>query len=579
METRANYILIGAFALVGFLGIFAFFLWFANIQLDRQYAYYDVDFTSVSGLGDASDVRFSGLPVGQVVDVRLSPEHDGRVRVRVEIDAATPVRRDSVATIEAQGVTGVSYVGISAGTPEAPLLAAASPKDVPMIEAGQSVLQSLSQDAPEVVAETLEVVRELRQLLGGENQQRVENILRNVEQSSETFAQALEELSTVSANVSSFAREIGRFNTMLDDLTKDASGVLGAVETTLAEIGALSADARRVLAEGSDTIAGAGTAIAAADNYIAEVLGPATTQLKSTMAEIENRVAALSEEITAVMTTYSQTGETATRRLTEARETLAATNALIARIGETMTSVDAAAERLEGLIGSGAEPLIAELRAATAETASVIKRLGDTADTDLPAILDEIRGAAETASNVVETVGADLSSASGRLGSLSLTASETLEAAHTTFANANETLSAINAALETGDRALKAAESAFQGADRVINEEAAGIAERLRATLTELEATVGTVAEEIPGVAEDLRAASRSAESAFAQIEGSVARSAPALREFAVTALPQYGRLAAETRALIGNLDTLIEQIRRNPSRFFLSPRTPEFRR
>lgn len=117
METRANYVLIGAFALAGFLAMLAAFLWFANIRLDRQFAYYDIDFPSVSGLSDASDVRFSGLPVGQVVDVRLSPERDGTVRVRIEIGADTPVRSDSVATIEAQGVTGVSYVGLSAGTP------------------------------------------------------------------------------------------------------------------------------------------------------------------------------------------------------------------------------------------------------------------------------------------------------------------------------------------------------------------------------------------------------------------------------------------------------------------------------
>lgn len=579
METRANYILIGAFALAGFLGILAFFLWFANIQIDRQFSYYDIDFPTVSGLSDASDVRFSGLPVGQVVDVRLSPRDDGRVRVRVEVDAETPVRADSVATIEAQGVTGVSYVGISAGDPQSALLVSASPDDVPMIEAGQSVLQSLSQDAPEILAETLEVVRELRQLIGGENQQRVQTILENVEQSSASFAQALEDFSAVSGTVSNFAREIDRFNTTLDELTKDASGVLEAVVTTLTSINELSVDARRVLAQGGETLGQAEDTIETADRYIKEELAPATAQLNRSVADIETRFATLSESATGLMSTYSETGETATQRLSEAKETLAATNALIVRIDETLTSVDGAAQRLSALIDEGAEPLIAELRVATTEATSVIQLIGVTAETDLPVILSEIRTATETASGVVKTVGADLSSASGRLDGLALNAGETLESARVTFANANETLSAINAALDTGDRALKAAEEAFQGADRVINEEVAEIAERLRTTLAELEATVGKVADEIPGVTEDLRAASRSAESAFAQIEGAVDQSAPAFRDFAATALPQYGRLAAETRTLIKNLDTLVEQIRRDPSRFFLDPRAPEFRR
>jgi phospholipid/cholesterol/gamma-HCH transport system substrate-binding protein len=63
------------------------FLWFARVQLDQQFAYYDIRFPTVSGLSDASDVRFGGLPVGQVVDVRISDERDGTITVRVEVDA------------------------------------------------------------------------------------------------------------------------------------------------------------------------------------------------------------------------------------------------------------------------------------------------------------------------------------------------------------------------------------------------------------------------------------------------------------------------------------------------------------
>lgn len=579
METRANYILIGAFALAGFVGMLAFFLWFANIQLDRQFAYYDIDFPTVSGLSDASDVRFSGLPVGQVVDVRLSPEQDGRVRVRIEVGADTPVRTDSVATIEAQGVTGVSFVGISAGTPDSPLLAVASPGDIPMIEAGQSVLQSLSQDAPEILAETLEVVRQLRQLIGGENQESVQNILRNVEQASASFSQALDDFSVVSGTVSDFASEIDRFNDMLDSLTADASGVLKSVEATLASIDALSADAQSFLAQGSETLEQADGTIASANRYITEDLGPATQQLDRSVADIQSRFAVLSDSADTLMGTYAETGETATQRLDEAKETLAAANALIGQLEDTLVSVDSAAQRLDAAIADGAEPLIAELRIATTEATSVIRMIGDTAETDLPAIMGDIRRATETASNVATTVGEDLSSASGRLDDLARNTGETLDGVRATFANANETLSAINAALDTGDRALKAAESAFQGADRVLNEDATEIAEGLRRTLSELEATVAKVADEIPGVTEDLRAASRSAETAFAQVRTAVEESAPEVRNFAATALPQYTRLAVETRALIENFDALLAQIRRDPSRFFLNPRAPEYRR
>jgi phospholipid/cholesterol/gamma-HCH transport system substrate-binding protein len=109
METRANFVLIGAFTLFGILGSLGFFLWLAKVEVDRQYAYYDILFTDVSGLGDAGDVRYNGLPVGQVVRLSLDRDDPGKVRVRIEIDAATPVKTDTIATLELQGVTGVSY--------------------------------------------------------------------------------------------------------------------------------------------------------------------------------------------------------------------------------------------------------------------------------------------------------------------------------------------------------------------------------------------------------------------------------------------------------------------------------------
>lgn len=578
METRANYVLVGAFAILGLLGLLGFFLWFANVELDRQFAYYDVDFDSVSGLSAASDVRFSGLPVGQVVSVALSPANDGRIRVRVEIGAETPVRTDSVATIEAQGVTGVAYVGISSGTPEAPLLRNAQ-EGVPMIEAGRSMLQSLTQDAPEILSETLDLVRDLRELMGGENRQRIENILANVEQSSVSFGDALEDFSGVTGAVSTFADEIQRFNSTLDGVSRDFGGVLDEAEQALASISALSEETRGVVARGGETLDRAEGTLGAADDYITGTLGPATERMSGSVTGIETRFAALADSAEALAETLSETGRTATARLAEAQETLARVDTLIASLDQTAGSVDSAAQRLDGMLAEDATALIAELRTATAEATEVIRSIGETADTDLAAIFDDIRAATAQASATIDTVGRDLSSASGRLDGLASDAVQTLADARETFANANDTLAAINGTLETGDRALGAAERAFDSADTVLNDEIGGIAASLRSTLDTLEAAVGDVAAEIPAVAEELRSASRSAEAAFAGIEGTVDAASPAVRDFAATALPQFGRLAVETRALIDNLDALIGQIRRDPSRFFLDPRAPEYRR
>lgn len=94
METRASYVLIGAFTLAGILGMLGFFIWLANMQLDRQYADYDILFDNVSGLGTASDVRFNGVSVGQVTAIALYELDPSKVAVRIQIDADTPIKEE-----------------------------------------------------------------------------------------------------------------------------------------------------------------------------------------------------------------------------------------------------------------------------------------------------------------------------------------------------------------------------------------------------------------------------------------------------------------------------------------------------
>ncbi|MFT7027154.1 MAG: phospholipid/cholesterol/gamma-HCH transport system substrate-binding protein, partial [Paracoccaceae bacterium] len=119
METRANHVLIGLFTLVGLIGGMLLFLWFAKAEADRAYAYYDVRFESVSGLREAGDVRYNGLPVGQVTGLFLDAEDPSTVRVRLEVNANAPVVEGTVATLQMQGVTGVGYVALSGGAPGA----------------------------------------------------------------------------------------------------------------------------------------------------------------------------------------------------------------------------------------------------------------------------------------------------------------------------------------------------------------------------------------------------------------------------------------------------------------------------
>ncbi len=579
METKANFVLIGAFTLAGLLGILGFFLWFAQVELDRQFDYYDIRFSSVSGLGNASDVRFSGLPVGQVVDVRLSPNQDGTILVRVEVDAETPVRADSIATIEAQGVTGVSFVGIDPGSPEAPLLEPTDEQPVPEITAGRSTLQSLSEDAPRLLEESLQLVSDVGDLLGTENRDRINSIIANVESASADFAETLEGVSGISTTVNDFAEQISRFNETLNTLTGDLTDVLQTADATLTSIGELSEQGKGVLTTSDDTLTSAKSAIERTENYIATDLTQATADLRATTAALQSELSALATDARALMATLNTTGETATARLQEAQTTLLATDALISRLDGTAEAVTETADTLDALIRDEGAPLLSETRTMVAEADRAIASVATIANEDLPVIIADIRQTAKTFRSVATEVGGNLTTSSQSAKVVLETARVTLEDAQVSFANANTTLAAINDALETGDRALGAAERAFTGADRILNEDLDGIISGLESSLGNLDSAIAQVSEDIPGMSADLRAASQAASETFAELRSLTSAASPSIREFTTTALPLYSRLAQESRALIANLDRLTDQIQRDPTRFFLDQETPEFRR
>jgi ABC-type transporter Mla subunit MlaD len=120
METRANYTLIGAFALAVIAGAFLFVFWFAgggNKQSGRD-SYRIVFSSSVSGLTRGSQVLFNGLKVGEVTTIDLAPD-PSEVYAMIEVDGRTPVKTDTRARLEYQGLTGISSIALTGGTADA----------------------------------------------------------------------------------------------------------------------------------------------------------------------------------------------------------------------------------------------------------------------------------------------------------------------------------------------------------------------------------------------------------------------------------------------------------------------------
>jgi phospholipid/cholesterol/gamma-HCH transport system substrate-binding protein len=171
MERRANYALVGAITLGLFVGLVAFVVWLSGFQFNKHYDTYDVLFVGpVRGISEGGEVHFNGIKVGEVTKLGLDPADPNRVIARVRLESGVPIRTDSYAVLEPQGITGVSYIQISGGSQAKPLLKAVTPSGtVPVIHTQQSALSDLLEGGGTVLQRAVDALDRVNRLLSDKN--------------------------------------------------------------------------------------------------------------------------------------------------------------------------------------------------------------------------------------------------------------------------------------------------------------------------------------------------------------------------------------------------------------------------
>lgn len=571
METRANYILIGAFTLLTILGTLGFFIWLASIQIDRQYATYGILFDDVSGLDPSGDVLLNGISVGKVIGFRIYEDDPSKVFTTIEIDAATPIRTNTVAQLQSQGVTGVAYISLSGGTSGAAPLAYNN-GSLPIIPSRRSTVQTLVEDAPNLLAEATRLLQQFRELTGPENQAHVTSILRNLDTSSGQLDQALTDFSAISNTVSNATAQITLFTGRLDSIG-------AAVETTLEHVDAalVSAEetfeaADRTLTTSTAAIDSAGGVFSQAEIIMRGQIPDILTQVSQGMTGLNTAIADIQKRSDDALDGFSQTAQLLNARLAELEKTLLDANTAFVAVTEASDSFDT-------LVAGSGTLLVAETRDVLADAKTAIAKIETVVIDDVPAIMADIRGAVSTAAAAVDRVAADVTGLTGQFDPLATEAQQALAAANALFVQAQGNLGTFDTALVSVQSALTSAETVFDAATDVLKTDLSPVLSDIRTASDRISLAVLDVTRDIPAIAADLRELIARADSVVAQVQGAVATSAPGIGDFAKTGLPELTRLSTEARNLVATLNSLVRRIERDPARFLLDGRVPEYRR
>ena len=187
METRANYVWVGAISLL-LLGLLAIFIvWLAQLG-NANRKEYDIFFPqSVGGLAEGSEVTFKGVPAGQVKDIELWKKDPSFVRVRVSLDEEIPVLQGTTATISAS-FTGLSTLSLGGAVRGAPPITEPGPEGVPVIPAERGGLGEILASAPLLLERLATLTDRLTRLLSDQNQASIAGILENTDRMSGQLA-------------------------------------------------------------------------------------------------------------------------------------------------------------------------------------------------------------------------------------------------------------------------------------------------------------------------------------------------------------------------------------------------------
>jgi phospholipid/cholesterol/gamma-HCH transport system substrate-binding protein len=245
MEERVNLVAVGVFVVVLMVTAIASVLYLSGGMYSRKS--YDTYLTfmteSVSGLNLNAPVRYRGVQVGRVRAIALAPDNVELVQVTLQIERGTPVKEDTVAMLETQGLTGISYVDLTAGRRDSAPLQARPGEEFPVIRSGASLISRLETSVPVLLAGLTRAGDNLNAVLDEDNQRALKRTLADLELLSRTLATRSAAIDAGLADAARTARNTARLTEQLPQLVQRVERSADAFDRMTGQLGAAGASA------------------------------------------------------------------------------------------------------------------------------------------------------------------------------------------------------------------------------------------------------------------------------------------------------------------------------------------------
>jgi phospholipid/cholesterol/gamma-HCH transport system substrate-binding protein len=350
METRANYALIGIFTLAVIAAAFGFVYWFSGSSRGQERQAVRIVFSgSVSGLSQGSSVSFNGLRVGEVTQISLLPEDPRRVVAIVQVDSSTPIRADTRARLEYQGLTGVANIGLSGGEPGAPPLVPGPGQPMPTIFADRSDFQDLIETARNIARRADDVLERVGRVVA-DNEGSISRTVQNVERFSQALGENAEGIDRFLAQIGQAAEKIGPLAEKLETLAANVDEVVRAVEPQRVSRIVENVDSfTQALGENRQVV---GEALRDAASLV-ERLNDTAPKLDSAVAEISGVVKAIDpSKVSRTVDNVQSFTDTLNRRSPDIDKAIQEARSITEKLNKSADRIDAVLAGAEKFLGS-----------------------------------------------------------------------------------------------------------------------------------------------------------------------------------------------------------------------------------
>ena len=113
--------------------------------------------------------------------IEIDPDDTRLIRVRIRVLKNTPIKTDTVASLKLQGITGVIFIELSAGSPNSPMLPHAHDGHIPEIKAEQSSIDAIVNLLPDILQKASALMVQLTKVASDENIASISKTITNLQ--------------------------------------------------------------------------------------------------------------------------------------------------------------------------------------------------------------------------------------------------------------------------------------------------------------------------------------------------------------------------------------------------------------